>query len=214
MKNNVKVYLYLVMGGIMSVVLTQPTQAEAWNRSRGHSYKRHGHGHFRHNRFNRHHNPHFSSRFVLSLPRGFIKISVGGERYHYHDGVFYHKNHRRYIAVPAPIGARIAHLPHGYQMLYIDGVPYYTYNDVYYEHTPKGYEVIHKPYSKRAKKVKVVNKYRDNESEDSITLNIRNKKGEYISITVKPSGNGYVGPQGEYYDEFPKIEHLKVIYGS
>jgi hypothetical protein len=50
--------------------------------------------------------------------------------------------------------------------------------------------------------------------ENSITLSVRNKEGGLVSITVRPSGNGYVGPQGEYYDEFPKIEHLKLIYGS
>ena len=214
MKYNAKIYMYLVMGGVMTMVLAQSTQAEAWNRHRGHSYNKRGHGYYHHGHYNRHYDPHFSGRFVFSLPRGFIKISVGGKRYHYHDGVFYHKDHHNYIAVPAPIGAHITHLPHGSHMYYIDGVPYYTYNDVYYEHTRKGYEVIHKPYSKRAKGAKVANKHRNNELEDSITLSIRNGEGGYISITVKPSGDGYVGPQGEYYDEFPKIDHLRMIYGS
>jgi len=214
MKNNAKITLYLVMGGIMLAVLIQPTQAEAWNRRRGNLHKKYGHGTHHYGHYNRHHNPHLFGDFVFSLPRGFIKISVGGKKYHYRDGIFYHKKHRHYRAVPAPIGAYIARLPHDYQLFYIDGVPHYTYNDVYYRHTLDGYEVINKPYSKRVMKAKVTNKHRNSRSEDSITLNIRNKKGEYISVTVKPSGDGYVGPQDEYYDEFPKIDHLRLIYGS
>jgi len=206
--------MYLVMGGVMTMVLAQSSQAEAWQRT-----KRHPHNKFRvdHHGQYKHHNRHHSYLFgniVFPFSKGFIKISVGGKRYHYHDGVFYHKNRRHYTAVPAPIGACIEHLPHGYQIVHVDGVPYYTYNDVYYQHTTRGYEVIHKPYSKHAKRAKVANKHRNSESEDSITLSIRDGDGGYISITVKPSGDGYVGPQGEYYDEFPKIEHLKIIYGS
>lgn len=104
MKNNAKITLYLVMGGIMSAVLIQPTQAEAWNRGRGHSYKKYGHGQNHHGRYNRHHSPYLSGDFVFSLPRGFIKISIGGKKYYYREGIFYHKNHHYYRAVPSPIG--------------------------------------------------------------------------------------------------------------
>ena len=206
--------MVLAMGGIMTMVLVQSTQAEAWHRTSRHSYKNHR---YDHHGYYKHHNRHHSNLFgniVFPFSKGFIKISVGGERYHYHDGVFYHKERHHYRAIPAPVGARITHLPHGFRSFYVDGVPYYTYNDVYYQHTPKGYEVINKPYSKRAKRAKVANKHGNSELEDSITLSIRNREGGYFSITVKPSGDGYIGPQGEYYDEFPKMEHLKMIYGS
>ena len=49
---------------------------------------------------------------------------------------------------------------------------------------------------------------------DSITINIPNDKGGYTAVTLKKSGNGYIGPQGEFYPEFPKVYKLKVIYGK
>ena len=49
---------------------------------------------------------------------------------------------------------------------------------------------------------------------DSITVNIPNNKGGYTAVTLKRSGNGYIGPQGEFYPEFPKVSQLKVIYGK
>jgi len=196
----------------MSLVLAQSSQAEAWQRSSRFKYNTHRHNY--HGHHSNRHNPHVSGNLVFPFSKGFIKISVGGKKFHYRDGSFYHKHHRHYTAVAAPIGACIAHLPYGFQNFYVDGILYYTYNDVYYKHTPDGYEVIQKPYSKHAEKYKVRSNHRHGESEDSITLNIRKKGGGYISIIVKPSGNGYVGPQGEYYDQFPKIEHLKLIYGS
>jgi len=212
MNNNAKICMYLVMGGVMSMAMAQSTEAEAKNRSSRFKYNKYGHHH--RGSYGYRHNSHVSGGFVFSIPRGFIKISVGGKKYHYHDGAYYRKGRHGYNVVSAPIGACIEHLPHGYQKYHVDGVPYYTYNDVYYKHTRGGYEVIHQPYSRHTKKSRVRNDHRDHDEGNSITLSIRNKEGGYFSITVKPSGDGYVGPQGEYYDQFPKIEHLKLIYGS
>jgi hypothetical protein len=49
---------------------------------------------------------------------------------------------------------------------------------------------------------------------DAYTINIPNAKGGYSAVTLKRSGNGFTGPQGEYYPEFPKVELLKVMYGK
>ena len=210
MKNKSKVTLFLVMGGMMSVVLVQPTEAGAWQRAKRHSYRNHGYYHHGHPA----NYPRGNSGFVLSFPAEFIRISLGGKTYHYHKGAYYLKDRHIYNVVSAPIGACITRLPHGYQKIYVDGVPYYTYNDVHYKHTRNGYEVINKPYSVHAKNTQVGSEHQNIGMENSITLSVRNKEGGLVSITVRPSGNGYVGPQGEYYDEFPKIEHLKLIYGS
>jgi len=51
-------------------------------------------------------------------------------------------------------------------------------------------------------------------ADDSFTVNIPHAKGGYVAVILKRSGNGFVGPQGEYYPEFPKIEILKVMYGK
>jgi hypothetical protein len=49
---------------------------------------------------------------------------------------------------------------------------------------------------------------------DSFTINIPNNKGGYTAVTLKRSGNGFIGPQGEFYTEFPKVSQLEVIYGK
>jgi hypothetical protein len=45
-------------------------------------------------------------------------------------------------------------------------------------------------------------------------INIPNKSGGYTTVILKRSGDGFTGPQGEYYDEFPRVDKLQVIYGS
>ena len=52
------------------------------------------------------------------------------------------------------------------------------------------------------------------EMDNEITINIPNSAGGYTSVLMKRSGNGFVGPQGEFYPEFPKVSALKVIYGK
>ncbi len=51
-------------------------------------------------------------------------------------------------------------------------------------------------------------------ADDSYTVNIPNSKGTYTAVALKRNGNGFVGPQGEYYSEFPKVEQLKLMYGK
>jgi len=200
--------MILVMGGVMAMLLVQPNSAEASHRWRTVGRHKHGHRHYEE------HNPHVYGRFTFSIPKGFIKVSTGGRNYHYRDGHYFHKRRGVYHSVHAPVGACVPHLPHGYQKFAIDGHDYYAYNKVYYEHTPQGYVVIEKPHAKHAKKSRHHRRNKNTHSNEGISLKIQNKDGEYIAITINPSGNGFVGPQGEYYDHFPRIEHLKIIYGS
>jgi len=51
------------------------------------------------------------------------------------------------------------------------------------------------------------------DTDDSFTINIPNSVGGYTSVVIKRSGDGFIGPQGEYYSVFPKISQLKVMYG-
>ena len=52
------------------------------------------------------------------------------------------------------------------------------------------------------------------DTDNEITINIPNAAGGYTSVLMKRSGKGFVGPQGEYYPEFPRVSVLKVIYGK
>lgn len=51
-------------------------------------------------------------------------------------------------------------------------------------------------------------------ADNVFTVNIPNSKGTYTTVTLTRSGNGFVGPQGEFYTEFPRVEQLKVMYGK
>jgi hypothetical protein len=52
------------------------------------------------------------------------------------------------------------------------------------------------------------------EMNDDITLNIPNATGGYSAVLIKKSGKGFIGPQGEFYSEFPKVSILEVLYGK
>jgi hypothetical protein len=47
----------------------------------------------------------------------------------------------------------------------------------------------------------------------SFTVNVPNAQGGYTAIVIKQSGDGYVGPQGEYYSSFPSVTQLQNVYG-
>jgi hypothetical protein len=49
---------------------------------------------------------------------------------------------------------------------------------------------------------------------DQFTVNIPDKNGGYTAVVIKRSGNGFTGPQGEYYPEFPKVFQLEIMYGK
>jgi len=49
---------------------------------------------------------------------------------------------------------------------------------------------------------------------DSFTVNVPNAQGGYTAIAIQSSGNGYVGPKGEYYSSFPSVLQLQAAYGA
>ena len=49
---------------------------------------------------------------------------------------------------------------------------------------------------------------------ETLIVNIPNSKGGYTSVTMKKLGNGFIGPQGEYYPGHPTVAQLKVLYGE
>jgi len=51
-------------------------------------------------------------------------------------------------------------------------------------------------------------------SGDTVTVNVPNSNGGYTAVVLKRSGNGYVGPQGEYYDQVPSTAQLQAMYGK
>jgi hypothetical protein len=52
------------------------------------------------------------------------------------------------------------------------------------------------------------------DTDNELTINIPNAAGGYTSVLIKRSGKGFIGPQGEFYPEFPRVSVLKVMYGK
>jgi hypothetical protein len=51
-------------------------------------------------------------------------------------------------------------------------------------------------------------------SGDTVTVNVPNSSGGLTAVVLKRSGNGYLGPQGEYYDQVPSTAQLQAMYGK
>ncbi len=51
-------------------------------------------------------------------------------------------------------------------------------------------------------------------SGDTVTINVPNSNGGYTAVVLKRSGNGFVGPQGEYYAQIPTTAQLQAMYGK
>jgi len=47
----------------------------------------------------------------------------------------------------------------------------------------------------------------------TIMVWITNSNGSQTSVQLTRQGRGYIGPRGEYYDQMPTNEQLRVVYG-
>ncbi len=199
------------------------------------------HGHFDHHYYGYHDHPHFGLH-VSFIPDAAFSISLGGGRnYSYYDGLYYSRFHDDYVIVAPPIGATVAVIPTVYTPVIINGTTYYTDNGVYYVYTPYGYQVVPQPVAMVQSAPVVINQISSQaaptsaqiestnsttpttqvmatpataDTPDSFIINIPNDKGGYTAVTIKRSGKGFVGPQGEFYDDFPKVSQLKVMYAK
>ena len=187
-----------------------PAQSYAW----GHGHDRgYNHGHY-------YHHPGLGVHVSL-LPHGCFTIRLGGGRYYYYDGVYYTRVERDYVVIAPPTGAVVSTIPDHYQTVVINGVTYYRADGAYYVYTHQGYQVVPQPVvvaaqpapvSPASTQVTVVPAASN--TDEMYTLNIPNDKGGYAAVTIKRSGNGFTGPQGEFYAEFPKVAQLRAMYAK
>lgn len=161
-------------------------------------------------------------------------------RYYYRGGSWYrHGWLGGDIAFSAlAIGALIDSLPPRYTTVVYGGVPYYYYDGYYYRpYYGGGYVVVQPPVvaqpvvappivaAPEATPVAAVApapasapaaaapvEQPKAQTPETLIVNIPNSKGGYTKITLKKSGDGYVGQQGEYYPGNPTVEQLKVLY--
>ena len=100
---------------------------------------------------------------------------------------------------------------------YYTGRGYYPYYDYYpYYQVPYNYVVQPAPVIYTVPAVTTPTYIvPDNSSavtQEEFTVNVPNSKGGYTAVNIKRSGNGFTGPQGEFYNEFPKIQQLRAMY--
>ncbi len=186
---------------------------------------RHGGDHHRH--YSYHNRPDFGFRLDI-IPNGCFSVFIGGARFYYSDGIYYQRYGREYVIVHPPIGAVVRRIPYDYRPVIINGVTYYTDQGIYYVHTRSGYQVVPAPVvyvqappviipTAPGQSAPLVSAGHSTpvtfNLDDSYTLNIPNEKlGGYTEVTIKRSGKGFVGPQGEFYPEFPRVAQLKAMY--
>lgn len=182
-----------------------------------------GYHHDDHHFYRYHEHPHYGYRMHF-LPDGYFTVWVGGERYFYYDGLYYARVEGGYALVEPPFGATVDVIPPDFHPVFINGVTYYTDNGTYYILTRHhGYKVVAPPvvYAQPATVVVaqpeapvVVMQPAPVAHQDTFTVNVPNDRGGYMPVVIVKSGNGFKGPQGEFYSEFPKVSQLKAMYGK
>jgi hypothetical protein len=188
MRSSLKVVFVFLF---LSLLVMRPTPSYAW----------HGHDH------------------------GYIGVNLGVWPGYYGYGPYYGSYYDPYY-YPAP--SYVVAASPSYQPVVVNGVTYYVNNGVYYIYTAYGYQAVTPPaavsqpvvVSQPAAVAQTVVTQpaliapAPMDAEESVTVNVPNDKGGYTAVVLKPSGKGFVGPQGEFYAEFPKVSQLKLMYGK
>jgi len=182
------------------------------NRHNRHGFNRHNrHGFNRHNRhgFNRH-NRH-----------GFNRHNRHGFNRHNRHGF---NRHNRNLRSSFRLGLHFGHghgpivsLPHFSTAIFVGGHRYYHNHGTYYKRSSCGYYAVPNPYENYySTKIESTEYEGDlqNRSESSFVVNIPNSDSGYTEVLIKKSGDGYIGPQGEYYQNFPSVDQLKAMYSK
>jgi len=190
MKRKVRVNKFLLAAVFSLVVIMSSTNAFAADRGRGDNRGRDNNGRGR----------------DFGRSRQHEVVVVGHERYNYHDGRFFRPSWFgfEFLLSTPPFGAIVMSLPVGHHTVTIGASQYYHYNNVYYKPCPSGYIVVPQP---------AVVVPSASVSNETVTINVPNSNGSYISITLVRRDKGYYGPQGEYYPNHPTVDQLRALYG-
>ncbi|OGX11617.1 MAG: hypothetical protein A2351_02100 [Omnitrophica bacterium RIFOXYB12_FULL_50_7] len=144
-----------------------------------------------------------------NLPWGCISLRVADMLYYYLEGTYYRETPSGYVVVAAPRGALITTLPQRNKVIVYDNTDYYYYNSTYYVKQPTGYTVVTPPPSVVSSNAPAVEA-----PEKTIVVTVPNPNGSYIPVTLQKYSDGYVGPNGEFYPDYPTIDQLKAMYAK
>jgi len=164
---------------------------------------------------------------VVSLLTFFSSNSFAWDHYGYayHGGRWHTRGWFGFDVVVncPPVGVVIADLPFGYARIVYGGIPYYYYGNTYFTACPGGYIVVPAPQPQEdaaAAEAPVAVESADTvtakavKNSDLIVVNIPKKEGGFIPVKLTKHGNGYIGPQGEFYAGHPTVAQLSVLYGE
>ncbi|MCM8776413.1 MAG: DUF6515 family protein [Candidatus Omnitrophica bacterium] len=152
---------------------------------------------------------YYNAQYYSHLPHGHRPCWVNGVKYFYYSGRFFQSTAFGYVMVPPPVHAVVEAIPVGYQTIIYDNTPYYYYDRTYYVKQPTGYQVVNPPPA-----VVTLNPTAVEVPEKSVVVNVPNPNGSYIPVVLQKYSNGYVGPQGEFYPDYPSIDQLKAMYAK
>ena len=160
---------------------------------------------------------HHRDRRPICIPSHHREYRYSGHRYYYADGLYYQGYSGNYVTVNPPIGIIVSDIPYGYRQRWVHGRIYYEYNNVYYVPMLGGYRVVDPPVViENVQQPVYVSAPSNNtvsmNNQDDITVNVPNAQGSFTPVVLKRSGSGFLGPQGEFYAEFPKVAQLKAMY--
>jgi hypothetical protein len=130
--------------------------------------------------------------------------SYRGGHFRYYDGRFY-----------SPFwtfGTFLPYLPYDYTIVVVGDDTYYYYDGTYFRPYSDGFIVVQEPTEvtqPEEPKTPVQQK-----SSDTMSINVPTSKGDFCAVKLVKHKNGYIGPQGEYYDGHPTVDQLKVLYGK
>ena len=161
-------------------------------------------GHERHEDF--YHRPF---HYYPYLPLGYLTLRIADMLYYYSEGSYYQYTPSGYVIVSAPSGAVVPALPPYYRQIPYGGKTYFFYNNAYYVQEPTGYTVVTPPLQ-----VVTQNPPAVEAPEKTIVVTVPNPNGSYIPVTLEKYSNGYKGPNGEFYPDYPTIDQLKAMYGK
>lgn len=147
--------------------------------------------------------------FYRNLPPGYVSLRIADMLYFYLGGIYYQETPSGYVVVPAPRGAIVPILPEPYKVIPYQNTNYYYYNNTYYVQQPSGYAVVTPP-----TQVVSSNPQSIEAPEKTVVVPVPNPNGSYIPVTLQKYSDGYVGPNGEFYPDYPTIDQLKAMYAK
>ncbi len=148
-------------------------------------------------------------------------VYYSGHRYNYYEGRFYSPSFFGFSFIAAPIGVVVTYLPYGYRTIYMGNAAYYEYDNVYYQACPTGYVVVQQAVPTYVTPnvvyvpapAAVMPAQTAPTDSETVTISVPRDVGGYLAVTLVRYPNGFVGPQGEFYQSLPTGEVLRARYG-